>query len=235
MKLKLVSLKQVADKLMQNPLMHDMNWDFIVGRAVEVLELVGTPGIYVDKTIDLEVRNHRAILPVDLMGINSIGKVESNRSIISMQTSEDTLHNDYAGLPGLANTETGFTYSMSHSAIFTNFESGVVLINYKTLATDEECFPLIPGQVELLRAIESYVRYKWYDILHDLDQISERKLSKVESEYSFNIGQAQSAMIMPSYDEMEQLTNQITQILPSRKEFQTRYQFLGKQEHLKIQ
>lgn len=235
MKLRLVSLKEIADKLKQNPLMQDMSWEFIVGRSVECLSIIGTPAMYIDKTIDIQIKSHRGLLPVDLMGLNMVSKIEVDRSIIPMRVSEDILHNDYAGLKGAANTSTGYTYTTTHSALFTNFEDGAVLINYKTLATDEECFPLIPGQPELLRAVESYIRYKWYDILHDIDQISERKLSKVESEYSFNVGQAQSAMIMPTIDEMETLTNSITQILPSRKEHSSRFQFLGVQEHFKIQ
>lgn len=235
MKLKLVSLKEIANKLKQNPLMNDMDWEFIVGRAVECLSIIGTPSMYVDTTIDIQIKSNRGLLPIDLMGINMVARIDSNRNITPMRVSEDILHDDYAGLKSAANVGAGYTYTVSHSAIFTNFEEGAVLINYRTLATDEECFPLVPGQPELLRAVESYIRYKWYDILHDIDQISERKLSKVEAEYSFNVGQAQSSMIMPTVDEMETFTNEITQILPSRKAHINRFQFLGAQEHIKIQ
>ena len=234
MKLKLVSLKQIADSLKQNPVMADMDWSFIVTKAVELLGIVGTPAIYVNKTVDLKVANFRALMPFDLMGIEGISKVETG-GLVPMRTSEDILHNDYAGLKGLVDTTTGYTYTTSHSAIFTNFEAGVILVSYKTLATDEECFPLIPGQPELVRAVESYIRYKWYDMLNDLDQMSDRKLNKVEAEYAWNVGQAQASMKMPSLDEMEALVNSITQILPDRKQHQRRFQQLGAMEHLKIQ
>jgi hypothetical protein len=234
MKLKLVSLKQIADKLKQNPVMSDMGWEFIVTHAVECLSIVGTPAIYVNKTVDVEVKDFRALLPVDLMGLESVLKVENN-NLVPMSTSEDVLHDSYAGLKNLASTTGGFTYTTSHSALFTNFESGVIVIAYKTLATDEECFPLIPGQPELVRAVESYIRYKWYDMLNDLDQMSAQKLNKVETEYAWNVGQAQSALKMPNVDEMEALVNSITQILPERKQHGQRFQYLGAMEQLKIQ
>lgn len=234
MKLKLVSLKQIADKLKQNPVMSDLTWEFIVTHAVECLAIVGTPAIYVNKTVDIEVKDFRALLPIDLMGIDGVARAYQG-TIVPMRTSEDILHENYAGLKGVPDVNSGFTYTTSHSALFTNFESGNVLVSYKTLATDEECFPLIPGQPELVRAVESYIRYKWYDLLNDLDQMSAQKLNKVETEYAWNVGQAQSALKMPNIDEMEALVNSITQILPDRKQHHSRFQYLGAMEHMKIQ
>lgn len=237
MKLKLVSLKTIADKLKQNPLMHDMNWEFIVSRAVECLGVIGTPAMYVDKTTDLNIKQFRALLPPDMLGITGVSKVHNN-GLIPMRTSEDILSQDYAGfgnLPGIDDTtRTDYTYSTSHSAIFTDFEEGNVILSYQTIPTDEDCFPLIPGSPELLRAVEAYLRYKWYDILNDLDQVSDRKLAKVESTYYWYVGQAQNVAVIPNLDEMETLVNSITQILPSRTQHRDRFQFLGQQEYMKI-
>ena len=40
---KLVSIKLIADTLMQNPLLKDLSWEFIVSNAVECMRIVGTP------------------------------------------------------------------------------------------------------------------------------------------------------------------------------------------------
>jgi hypothetical protein len=39
---------------------------------------------------------------------------------------------------------------------------------------------------------------------------------------------------MPSADEMEMITNQIVQLLPSSTEFSRRFEYLGSQERLRI-
>jgi len=237
MKRRLVSLKEIANKLKQNPLMADMGWEFMVTHTAEFLDLIGSEAIYVNIPIDLEVKSKRALLPVDFMGLNGVGKVEDN-NIIPMLPSQDYLHNAYAGLKNIQAenpNRSKYTYSVSHSAIFTNFDEGTIMISYKTLATDEECFPLVPGDAETTRAVESYLRWKWYDIMNDLDLVSDRKLSKVEAEYAFNAGQCQAASSMLNVDEMEVLVNEITQILPRRRAHSERFEFLGRQERMKIQ
>jgi hypothetical protein len=85
-----------------------------------------------------------------------------------------------------------------------------------------------------LRCIESYIKYRWFDILNDRDQISDRKFNKAEVDYLANVAQADSNLKLPSDDEMETLVNQITQLIPSREQFQSRFQFLGAQEYLRI-
>ncbi len=234
MKLRLVSLKEVANKLKQNPVMADLQWDFIVTHAADLLALIGVEAVYVTKTTDIEVKDYRAMMPHDLMGIVGVSNVHKDK-LYPMRTSEDTLAESYAGFKSLANENAGFTYTTSHSAIFTNFEKGTIVVTYRTLATDEDCFPLIPGNVEIVNAVEAYIRYKWYDVLNDLDQMSDRKLAKVESEYAWRVGQAQSAPLVPNPDEMETLVNSIVQMLPDMKAHKDRYQYLGAMEQFKIQ
>jgi hypothetical protein len=234
MKRKLVSLKQIANSLKQNPVMADLTWEFMVTKTADFLDLIGSEAIYVNIPVDLEVKDFRAILPVDMMGLNGVGKVENN-NIVPMTPSQDYLHDNYAGLKNLATTNAGFTYSITHSAIFTNFETGTILMSYRTLATDEECFPLIPGDAETRLAVESYIKWKYYIILGDIDQIARHKVSEAETEYAFNAGQCQSSSMLLNVDEMEALVNQITQILPIRTQHRQRFQFLGTQELNKIQ
>ena len=70
--------------------------------------------------------------------------------------------------------------------------------------------------------------------MNDMDMISDRKLNKAEMDYMFNVAQADVNLKLPSTDEMESLTNMITQILPSRTEFKRRFEFLGAQEFQRI-
>lgn len=233
---RLISVKAIADRLMQNPVMKDLNWEFIVMHAVDCMRLVGAPAIFVSKKETIEIKEFKGPIPLDLMDIDSVMKVQGNQ-LIPMRSSHDTLHDHYDSFPNANKdvVENGhFTYNINNNYIFTSFEEGKIVVVYKSIATDEECFPMILDSTPLIRAVESYIKYKWFDILNDMDKISDRKLHKAETDYCFNVAQAQSNLQMPSEDEMESLVNSITQILPGRLQHSERFRFLGSQEYIKI-
>lgn len=262
---RVVSLKLVADRLMQNPVLKDLTWEFIVDKAVEVMSLLDAPALYISKEEDISIVNYKGKLPTDVMHVKQVFKVgsvltpsatstgldnnystsaaqaatstssNSGYTLIPLRTGTDTLHDHYGSYkyasPG---TTGGETYTMNNNNIFTNFESGTVVIVYRAIATDEECYPLIANNATLLRCIESYIKYRWFDILNDMDQVSGQKLNKAEVDYLANVAQADSNLKLPSDDEMESLVNQMTQLMPSRSQFEDRFAFLGAKEHLRI-
>lgn len=231
---RLVSIKRVANKLMQNPLLKELNWEFIVSNGVECMRILGTPAMFVPKREAIEIKNSRGSIPIDIEKIEQVFKVSDN-GLLPMTKAQDTLQEHFDMFPSAQNDLNGSTYTMSHGKIYPNFTEGTVVIVYKGIATDEECWPLLPDNAELLRAVETYIKWKWYDILNDMDKLSDRKLAKAEQDYMWNAGQAQSNLQMPDIDEMEALVNQITQILPSRTQHADRFQFLGSQEFLRYQ
>lgn len=215
--------------------MKDLSWEFIVSNVVECMRIIGTkPMYYSDKEI-IEIKNHKGYIPPMVMGITGVFKVQENNDLVAMHVGEDILHDHYGSFNSAPSAKGGYTYSLNNNCIFPNFDEGKVLIVYDAIATDEECFPLIPDNAELIRALRAYVKYQWFDILNDMDKISDRKLDKAETDYSYYVGQAQSNLQMPSIDEMEALVNSITKILPSRTEHANRFQFLASQEYLNIQ
>lgn len=233
---KLVSIKMVADRLLRNPLMKELNWEFIVDNAIECMRLVGSPSLYVSRKEIVEIKNYKGDIPIDLMQVQTVLFISGDQ-LIPMKGAEDTLHDHYDSFGEASDTGNfgNYTYNMNNSKVFTSFSEGKIAIVYKAIATDEECYPMILDSAQLLRAIESYIKYKWFDILNDMDKISDRKLNKAETDYCFNVAQAQSNLQMPSIDEMESLVNSITQMLPSRLQHSQRFQHLGRQEFLKIQ
>jgi len=231
---RLVSIKVVADMLMQNPLMKDLSWEFIVSNAVECMAIIGTPAMFISKREVVEIKNHKGGLPIDMIKPTSVQRVLET-GLIPMSGNEDVMATHYDAFSSTPRETGGLTYAIDGSNIFPNFPDGKVLIIYDAIATDEECYPLVPNNPELIRALRSYIKYVWFDILNDMDKISDRKLNKAETDYTYHVGQAQSSLQMPSMDEMESLVNSITKILPSRREHANRFQFLGSQEFLKIQ
>ena len=199
----LVSIKLIADRLMRNPILKDLTWEFIVDNAIEVLRILEAPSLFVNRSEGLEVKDFRAMKPVDIMKINGISKIEGN-ALSPLTANQDVNADDYPGMQSLAVNPEG-TYSLNSRYIITNFETGKILISYKAIATDEECYPLI------------------------------RKLNKAETDYCFNVAQADANLKLPSIDEMEALVNQITQLLPDRSAHASRFEFLGSKERIRIQ
>ena len=229
----LVSIKLIADRLMQNPLMKDLNYEFIVDSAIEVLRILGAPALYTKRREELNVSNYRALKPIDMVKIEGVLRTDTSEPI-RIIPSED-MAQDFFGKGGISPSRIDNTYTLNSKYFNLNFEKGKIVVYYKAIATDEECYPLIIDDASLLRCVQSYIKWKWFDILNDMDMVSDRKLAKAETDYCFNVGQADTQLKMPNEDEMEVLVNTITQLIPSRTEFSRRFEFLGAQEYLKIQ
>ena len=229
----LVSIKMIADRLMRNPLMKDLNYEFIVDNAIQVLRILEAPSIFVTRREALNVEGYRALKPVDMVKVEGVVRTDVDGEIISLQSSE-YISQEFIGIGGKAPARTDSTYSLNSKYINLNFEKGSIEIIYKAIATDDECYPLVLDNETLLRCVESYIKYKWFDILNDMEMVSDRKLNKAEVDYCFNVAQADSNLKLPSADEMETLTNSIVQLIPSRTEFSRRFEFLGHQENLRI-
>ena len=228
----LVSMRLIADRLIRNPVLKDLTWEFIVDNGVEVLRILEAPSLFINRSETLEVKNFRAMKPVDIMKIEGVSRIYGD-NFSPMTANNDTNIDDYSLLNKLpSNPES--TYGLNSRYIITNFEEGKIHITYKAIATDEECYPLVLNNAVLLRCVESYIKWKWFDILNDMDMISDRKLSKAETDYTFNVAQADANLKLPSPDEMETLVNQITQILPKRSQHAQRFEFLGSKERVRI-
>jgi hypothetical protein len=228
----LVSVKMIADRLFRNPVMKDLSWEFIVDNAIEVLRILEAPSLYVNVKEQINIENFRGLKPAGMMKINNISKIVSGQ-IVPMITNEDNMSENYSQFSSLPSSPVS-AYSVNTKYVNVNFESGMVLVDYKMLAMDEDCYPMILDNAVLLRCIESYIKYKWFDILNDMDVISNQKLNKAETDYLFNVAQADANLKLPSEDEMEALVNQITTLIPNRNQHAERFEFLGAKENLRI-
>ena len=216
----LVSMKIIADRLMRNPVLKDLTWEFIVDNSVEVMRILEAPSLFTDKHEVLEVKNFRAMKPVDLTKITGVSRIE-NKCEFPLSLGGDAMHDDYGVMISPLQT-----YTLNSRYILPRFENGLIKVYYKSIATDEDCYPLILDNAVLLRCIESYVKWKWFDILNDMDMISDKKLNKAESDYCFNVAQADSNLKLPSDEEMELLVIQVNNILPNKSKYGNRLRHL---------
>ena len=62
---KYISIRQVLDNLLDNPLMQDLSLERAVNYAVRFIQKVGMPSIFLEKTEEIEIEDYRGKLPCD--------------------------------------------------------------------------------------------------------------------------------------------------------------------------
>lgn len=188
---KYISIDVIASRIKKHPMLKDMNYEDIISHTVDVLRLINMPPTYVEeleckKIIDYKVRipeNSKSIVAVDLVkGENRIPMVEAT------DTAQKHLHK----LPESRNNKTLYTYTQSNNTLHFNIKEGEVDIIYNTLKCSPEGIPMIPDNVSVIKAIENYIKVEMFSMYVDLGKMGPGSLQRVEQEYAWYIGKAQT-------------------------------------------
>lgn len=101
-----------------------------------------------------------------------------------------------------------FKYQVNNQRIVCSMASGRVMITFEMINADENGIPLIPNSESVIKAITSYIKTQVFEVLVDMNQLSERSLTRAEQDYCWYIGQAQTEFQgIGSVDEMEAFIN----------------------------
>lgn len=223
----LISIREIADRLMSHPLMTDISLEAIVRHTVDFIEKVGAPYMFMDKQQTVVISNYRAALPCDLI---SVKQVKDATSGISMRSTTDSFYPD-----NKENRHQESTFKVQGRVIYTSFKCGKITIAYTAMAIDEDGFPMIPDNGTFLSALELYIKKKWFTVLFDLGKISPAALQNVQQEYAWSVGQLNSEMNIPTVSEMESISNMFNQLIPRTNEFRKGFRDLGNREYIKLQ
>lgn len=216
-----ISIKQVMDDILDHPMLQDLSLERAISYAVEFIKIVGMPAAFDTKEDTIKIREYAGEIPDDCYQIISLKKDGSN-SPLTLSTSVYGTSKINTSIP---------SYVIRGNQIHTSFKEGIIKIVYLALPTDEETgFPTIPDVASYIRALELYIKKKWFTILFDLGKLQAGIYQNVKQEYAFAVGQAQNELIMPSLDEMEAFTNMWNSLLPSMRAHKTGYATLGSGE-----
>jgi hypothetical protein len=206
--------------------------------SAECLELIGAPQAFEEKVGTIDIVDYRGKLPCDLFliiqsrvrdTVDDAGKT----SIVyqAMRYATDTFHRarHENKAPDLK-IRAAFTYSLSDDCIFTNFPQGTVQLAYKGFATDENGWPKIPDDIKFVKAIEYYLREKIDYRLLRAGKIQERIWMETQRESLYYIGAAQNRANLPSIDEMENIKNNFTRLMPRNQQHDDFFSTLGEPE-----
>jgi hypothetical protein len=199
-----------------------VDWIDLIEWIGEALGLVGAPRIMSEKVTDgnvdlyhpdpIVIENYRGRLPYDVYEINTCVKGDTKQA---MRRSTDMMHMSY-----VCRTSKDFicssqyTYKCNDNYIFTSFESGTVIMSYQAFPVDERGLPTIPDNQRIIEYCTKFVANKIAFQMYLKDMLSEQKYSRIEQDYLFYAGSADTAARTPSPDDMENWKNMFIRLIP---------------------
>ena len=132
------------------------------------------------------------------------------------------------------------TYKIQDNVIITSIPEGKVRLAYQAIKTDNEGFPMIVDDASFLRALESYVKYRWYQIQLENGELAETEtmaryiFEKSETDYYANVAQAEKSLLNITPEKMRNIANIFNDAIPRYYEHATGYNDLNKEHTLRV-
>lgn len=217
------------DRITRHPLLQDIPFETVVDYSVDFMRIVGAPSSFMEKTQVLKVEGYRAVLPCDFYEMIQV-RLMGQEVKPAFRYSFDSFHMS-PNKPQFSD----LTYKVQGNVIFTSIENGEIEVAYRALPTDEEGYPVLPDNSSYTRALQAYIKKEWFTIQYDLGKINVQVMNKADQDYAWAVGQAQTALIKPTIDQMETISNMWNKLLPDRtRDHSTGFLHEGTQEHINI-
>lgn len=223
-----ISIKEVLDNLLDNPLLQDLTLERVVNYTVDFIRKVGMPKVYIEKTANLEIKECRALLPCDFHKMIQVRVFREGYSQV-FRSSTDSFH-----LSKDKGDSHDLTYKLQGQDIYTSMKNGTIEIVYQAIPVDCDGYPMILDNSSFREALELYITKKRYKVLFDTGKIRGDVYSSTCQDYAFAVGQAQTSLIMPTIDEMESITNSWNTLIPRVREHSFGFINNGSKEELKF-
>lgn len=208
-----ISIRQILDNLLRHPMLDDLSLESVVNYTIDFIRIIGMPRVFQDKTAMLSVREHRAELPCDFHEIIQV-RLLSGSDTPCFRHTTDSFHMS----PNKPCDPIDLTYKIQGQVIYTSVKEGDIEIAYKSIAVDDEGFPMIPDNSSFTRALELYIKKQCFTVLFDLGKLSPQVYNNVCQEYAWAVGQAQSDLVRPTIDQMQAFSNSFNTLIPRTNE-----------------
>ena len=227
-----ISIREVMSRLTRFDYLNNITLEQVIQYVMDFIGKTGLPNIYVDKVARLHVEDYRAMLPCDMVQVLQVKDLDGN---ICLRYNTDSFMNDVKG----SNNKVDETYKIQGRIIYVTFEKEDIEVSYKSVKTDPEGLPMVPGTAKFLIAFEWYVRVIYLtarlesasDVL--TYKVSAAALQNAQQEYAFAVGQCTSSFVIPSVDEMQSITGIWNQLIVRFNEHQKGFRNSGATEYIK--
>lgn len=189
------NIRLVLDKILRHPLLQDITLETVVDYTVDFMRIVGVPNIFIEKVVQIPIKQYRALLPCDYYQTIQVRTSQG----LPMTYSTDSFH--------MNNKGNNNTYKIQGNIIYTSFETGELEFSYLSIQTDKDGFPVIPDNSSFARALELYIKKQWFTILFDMGKIQPAVLQNTQQEYAWAVGDCQSEFNRLTLDKAEAFYN----------------------------
>lgn len=220
-----IDIQEVMDNVMMHPMLEDVTQDRILKYAIEFLKIVGIPNSFEEKVETIKVENYRASLPCDFYDMI---QVKDTKTQICYRYTTDSFHLEHHKPDGPE-----YTYKIQGNIIYTSFKDRDITISYRAMKVNEDGFPMIYGEPAYVRALELYIKLQCFTILFDMGKLPLPVLQNLQQEYAWAVGQAQSSLVIPSFDRMESIANMWTTLVQRTTEHSRGFKSLGQKEFIR--
>jgi len=210
------NIRRILDRAMRHPMMRDIPLETAIEYAVDFISLMGTPGMYLEKTALVDIKDWRGQLPCDFEHMIQVRAKNNEGMYVTYRYSGDSFH--MANKSNTAEQHGNLTYKIQGTVIFTSTKDTRLEIAYNAYATDDDGYPLLPDNASFLRGLENYIKLQWFTIKYDMGELSQQVLQNTQQEYAWAAGDAQSEFSRLSIDQAETLFNAFKTLLPRNNE-----------------
>lgn len=203
-----ISIKQILDDLLAHPLLRDLSLERAVDHAIHFIRIVGMPKMFADKVCEVTLDNYRAQLPLDFYTITQVREADNNMVLSSTMDSYHMGEDKYSMTP---------SYRIQGNIIYSSLKDKKLEVSYKALLIDEDGYPMLPDNSSFTKALELYIKKQYFTVLFDMGKITAQVLNNTQQEYAWYVGQCQTDLIRPTWDEMKSLTTTWNNIIINKK------------------
>lgn len=217
------SISLVMDNLSVHPLLRDVPVETVARYAIEFMRVMGCPYMFESRVATIEIRDHRGQLPCDFYQIDGLRTAGG----IAYELATATFHSadmDGGGRPA---------YKIQGRAVITSVKDDDATLAYQAIDVDDDGFPTLPDNSVFLRALEAYVKERWFTILFDTGRIAAQVYSNAQQEYAWAAGQCATEQNRLTLDRMEALNNSLNTLLQRSSMHRDGFVTLGARELIK--
>ena len=227
------SIGSVLWTVLKNPLAEELTLDEASEYALEFIKLLGAPVAYENKVPKpIPITMYKAELPCDILYLQGVRLVEVDKNLevisgISLRSATDVYHQSEN------NGHSENTYSINKGIIFTSRESGYIQLSYKGIATDENGYPMIPDNQQVMLGMEYYILSRYLEPMWLMSKITDKAFEYIQQKRYFYMPSAFTSLQMPTADKMETLMNSLNRLIIVTNSHSNGFKNLGEKEIIK--
>ena len=153
-------------------------------------------------------------------------------SLVCSEDGTDCGYKDAEWSNGIYNKATPEYNIIDNSILRFNFEKGIVAVSYLRNKLDERGLPMIPDDISYITAITAYITYKQMNReFYAGKEGSQTRVQKAELDWHWYAKQASNKALIPQgIDEMQNLVDQRTYLIPRRNVYHNYFGNLNNRE-----